>query len=73
MFTGSSPLGVIAARLRLAYGRTGKSTPFSTHLITNIPLDIPVERFLSILRFENRGKLGDLGLEIDINTLISND
>jgi len=27
IFSGSSPLGVIAARLRLAYGRTGGKTP----------------------------------------------
>ena len=32
------------------------------------PLSIPVERFLSMVRFENKAKLGDLGLEIDPNT-----
>jgi len=37
------------------------------------PLSIPVERFLSMLRFENKGKLDDLGLEIDTNTLKSGD
>lgn len=30
---------------------------------------MPVEWFLAICRFENRGKLDDLGLEIDSNTL----
>jgi hypothetical protein len=29
---------------------------------------MPVERFLASLRFENRGKLDDLELEIDTNT-----
>ena len=33
------------------------------------PLDVPVEQFLSMLRFENHGELDDLGLEIDSNTL----
>ncbi len=33
------------------------------------PLDMPVERLISMLRFENKGKLEDLGLEIDTNTL----
>jgi hypothetical protein len=28
------------------------------------PLSIPVERFFSMLRFENRRKLDDLGIEI---------
>ena len=28
-------------------------------------LDIPVEQFLSMLRFESKGKLDDLGPEID--------
>jgi hypothetical protein len=31
------------------------------------PFDMPVERFLASLRFENKAKLDDLGLEIDIN------
>lgn len=31
----------------------------------NEPLNKPVERFLAFLRFENRGKLDSLGLEID--------
>jgi len=41
-----------------------KNTPFSTHLITNVPLDLPVEQYLSTLRFENSGELEDLGIEI---------
>jgi hypothetical protein len=28
------------------------------------PLDIPIERFLSFLRFDQKGKLDQLGLEI---------
>ncbi|MFC2054785.1 hypothetical protein ACFLV7_10920 [Chloroflexota bacterium] len=32
------------------------------------PLDIPVEQFLSMIRFESKGKLDDLGLEIDATT-----
>jgi len=59
---GSSPQSVA-----LLTGERGKSTPFSTHLITNVPLDMPVEQYLSTLRFENRGKLDDLGLDIDTN------
>jgi len=35
----------------------------------NEPFDMPVERFLASLRFENKAKLDDLGLGIDINTL----
>jgi hypothetical protein len=48
-------------------GEREKNTPFSTLLITIVPLDIPVEQFLPMLRFENRGKLEDLELEIDIH------
>ena len=33
-----------------------------------IPFDLPVEQFLSMLRFESKGKLEDLGLEIDTTT-----
>ena len=69
MFKGSSPLEVIVAKRRFAYGRTGErlssiASPFSTHLRTKEPLDIPVEHFLSMLRFESKGKLEDLGFEI---------
>ena len=32
------------------------------------PLDIPVEQFISMLRFESKGKLDDFGLEIGTNT-----
>jgi hypothetical protein len=34
--------------------------------------DMPVERFLSMLRFENKAKLDDLGLEIDTDMLKTN-
>jgi len=37
------------------------------------PFDMPVERFLSMLRFENMGKLQELGVEIDKNELESGD
>jgi hypothetical protein len=73
MFAGSSPLGVIVAKFHFAYGRTGKNTPFSMHLITNVSLDMHVERFFASVRFENKGKLEDLGLEIDKSTLNSID
>jgi len=53
----------LSQSLALLIRERGKYTPFSTHLITNVPLDIPVERFLNNLRFENRGKLDDLGLD----------
>ena len=33
------------------------------------PFDVPVERFLVSQSFESKGKLYDLGLGIDINTL----
>jgi len=34
---------------------------------------MPVERFLAMCRFEDRGKLDDLGIEIDSNQLKSGD
>ena len=37
--------------------------------ISEGPLDMPVERFISMLRFENKVKLEDLGQEFDTNTL----
>jgi len=49
-------------------GEREKNAPFSKHLSVIEPLDIPVEQFLSMLRFESKGKLGDLGLEIDTTT-----
>jgi hypothetical protein len=36
-------------------------------------LNIPIEQLLSMCRFENKGKLDDLGLEIDTTTLKSGD
>lgn len=32
----------------------------------NKPLTIPVERFVSMLRFEHKGKLDGLGLELSL-------
>jgi len=52
----------------LLTGERDKNTPFSTNLSRKEPFDMPVERILASLRFENRSKLDDLGLEIDINT-----
>jgi len=58
----------------LVTGERDKNAPFSTHLgTTKEPLDMPVERFLSMCRFETKGKLDDLGLELDTNTLKSGD
>jgi len=31
----------------------------------NKPLTIPVERFMSMLRFDSKGKLGDLEIDMD--------
>ena len=36
---------------------------------TKEPFDMPVERFLESIRFENKAKLDGLGLEIDPNTI----
>ena len=33
---------------------------------------MPIERFLASLRFENKGNLDDLGLEVDTETLKAN-
>ena len=69
----SSPTGVIAARVVLLTGERVKNTPFSLHLWTMDPLDMPADRFLYMLRFENREKLDDLGIKIVTNTLKSGD
>ena len=37
------------------------------HLSVIEPLDITIEQFLSMVRFESKGKLDNLGLRIDIN------
>jgi len=50
-------------------GERGVFPPFSTLLRTKEPRDMPVERFMSALRLENRGKLNYLGLEIGTNVL----
>ena len=46
------------------YGRTGEKHPALHAFKDNEPLDLPVERFLPLLRFENREKLDDLGLDL---------
>jgi len=48
----------------LLTGEREKNAPFSNYLSTNELRDVPVERFLSILSFEKRGKLEDLGFDI---------
>jgi len=52
----------------LLTGERVKNAPFSTHLRIKVSGDMPVERFLPMLRFENKAKLGDLGIEIDIHS-----
>ena len=37
--------------------------------VSKEPFETPVERLLESLKFENKGKLDDLGLEFDPNTL----
>jgi len=55
----------------LLTGEREKNAPFSMHLSVIEPLDNPIEQFLSMLCFENRGKIDDLGVEIDQNSLKS--
>jgi hypothetical protein len=57
----------------LLIGEWDKNIPFSTHFKTIKPRKMPVERFLSMLRFDNGGELDDLGFEIDPNTLKSSE
>jgi hypothetical protein len=40
--------------------------------VTKEPFDMSVERFLSMLRFENKAILDGLGLEIDTDMLKTN-
>ena len=42
----------------------GGLSPRSPHIKDNEPLDITVEQFLASLRFQQRGKLDQLGIEI---------
>ena len=56
---GVSNLGV---RIRIPLGPQEK----------NEPLTIPVERFVSMVRFDSKGKLDDLGLEFSPLALKSN-
>ena len=48
----------------LLTGEREKDVPFSNHLRGIEPLDMPIEGFLSSLRFEHRSKLDQLGVEI---------
>ena len=56
---GSSPQDYV-----LLTGERDKNAPFSTYLKTKEPRDMPVEQFLSMLRFDSREKLKDLPLEL---------
>jgi hypothetical protein len=49
----------------LLTGEREKDVPFSNHLRGNEPLDMPIERFLASLRFEQRGKLDQIGFQHD--------
>ncbi len=49
----------------LLTGEGDKNTPFSTHLRVNEQYDMLIERLLTSLRFEQRGKLEQLSLEKD--------
>lgn len=40
------------------------NVPFSMHLRSNELLGVPLEQFLASLRFQQRGKLDQLGIEI---------
>jgi hypothetical protein len=62
---GHATISLLIARLKVRV-LPGSSVPKE-------PFDMPVERFLASLRFENRGKLDDLGLDIDTNTFKSGD
>ena len=55
--------------LKLNHGEGGSEQVRFRPLVENELFDMPVERFLAMCRFENRGKLGDLGIKIDKNTL----
>jgi len=48
----------------LLTGEREKDTPFSMHLRGIEPFDMPIERFLASVRFENKEKLDQLGIEI---------
>lgn len=54
-----------------AWGNMVRVLPGSS--VSKEPFDMPVERFLSMLRFENKGKLDELGYEIDIISLETGD
>jgi len=44
-------------------GEREKNVPFSTYLETKELRDMPVEQFLSMIRFDSKEKLKDLPLE----------
>jgi len=61
---GTRPLGVISARRCLANRRTEKNAPFSTHLRTKEPLDIPVDQFLASSASKTKGNWMIWGLNL---------
>jgi hypothetical protein len=48
----------------LLMGEREENVPFSIHIRANDSIDVPLERFLASLRFEQRGKLDQLGTKI---------
>jgi hypothetical protein len=57
----------LVAKPRFAYKRTGEKRPV-LHVFNHRCTAGHGEQFLSSLRFENRGKLDVLGLEVDLYT-----
>ncbi len=49
----------------MALRRSGVRIPLGP-LAKHEPLTIPVERFVSMLRFDSKGKLDELGLELSL-------
>jgi hypothetical protein len=62
------PLSSIWQSKRLLIVRLEVRVLLGSH-VPNEPLSIPVERFLASLRFENRGKLDDLRIEVKTSTI----
>jgi len=59
-----APIDEISTKIM---GRAIRNKPASVHKIFR-NRQLMIEQFLSTLQFENRGKLEDLGLEIDPTT-----
>ncbi len=61
---GSGRLAQLVRALPLQ-GRGHEFESLTAHSFEKEPLDMPVERFLASLRFEQRSKLDQLGIEMD--------